>query len=64
MQLAVHDLRGRLVRTLVDGQRPAGDQQVRWQGVDNGGRPVASGVYVVRLQAHGTVETRSLAVLR
>ncbi len=62
--LAVYDLRGRLVRTLVQADRPAGSHHERWHGDDAQGRHVASGVYVLRLQAPGLTQTRSLAVLR
>lgn len=62
--LAIHDVRGRLVRTLHDGVLPAGEHEVRWNGVDRAGRRVASGVYRARLTAGGRSVTRPLAVLR
>ncbi|HOX26869.1 MAG TPA: T9SS type A sorting domain-containing protein [Candidatus Krumholzibacteria bacterium] len=62
--LAVFDLRGRLVRTLVDADRPAGPHEVRWNGDDIRGRQVSSGVYIVRLETNDTVQTRSLSILR
>ncbi|MCK9994959.1 MAG: hypothetical protein KAH56_01625 [Candidatus Krumholzibacteria bacterium] len=40
------DVRGRLVRNLVDGWRPAGAHRAFWDGRDNAGRAVASGVYL------------------
>jgi tripartite motif-containing protein 71 len=49
VQLRVHDLRGRLVRTLVDGDAPGGSQQATWDGRDDRGRGLASGIYVARL---------------
>jgi cytochrome c553 len=45
VSLRIYDERGRLVRTLVDGPAAEGDNQVLWDGKDNGGRGVASGVY-------------------
>ncbi len=47
--LTVHDLRGRLVRTLHSGTLPAGRHPFVWEGTDADDRPVASGVYLVRL---------------
>jgi len=47
--LTVHDLRGRLVRTLRDGTMAAGRHEVAFDGVDDAGRPLGSGVYVYRL---------------
>jgi len=45
VSLRIYDERGRLVRTLVDGLAAEGDNQVLWDGKDNSGRGVASGVY-------------------
>ena len=49
--LQVFDMRGRLVKNLVNGVRGAGEHHVLWDGADNGGRPVASGSYVYRLSS-------------
>lgn len=49
--LAVYDMRGRLVRTLVSGHRPAGVHSVAWNGRDQSGRSVAGGLYAFRLTA-------------
>ena len=50
VSVRVHDLAGRVVRTLVDGSRPAGEQAATWRGRDARGRAVAAGVYLVRAQ--------------
>jgi hypothetical protein len=47
--LAVHELRGRLVRKLVSGRMDAGRHPVIWDGTDDRGHQAASGVYLVRL---------------
>jgi len=49
VRLTIHDARGRLVATLVQGQQPAGALSVAWDGRDQAGRAVASGVYHARL---------------
>jgi hypothetical protein len=54
--LKVYDLRGRLVRVLLDDVRPAGPGQVVWDGRDGDGAAVASGIYFHELMAGG--ETR------
>jgi hypothetical protein len=51
VRLALYDARGRCIRTLIDGPRPAGNHAVRWDGRDDGGRTVAAGTYLARLQA-------------
>ena len=49
MHLALYDLLGRRVRTLVDGVVEAGDFTRAWDGVDEGGRAAPSGVYFAKL---------------
>lgn len=49
VSVAVHDLRGRLVRTLWRGEMTAGRSSIAWDGTDKRGQQAASGVYVVRL---------------
>jgi hypothetical protein len=57
------DVAGRPVRTLgLDAH--AGRNEVRWDGTDDAGRPVAAGIYVYRLAAPGFTATRRLAVVR
>ena len=49
VRMEIYNIRGQLVRVLIDGMQPAGYQSVRWDGRDDAGRPVASGVYFNRL---------------
>jgi len=51
VELAVFDVRGALVAKLVTGERDAGEHAVVWDGMDDLGRPAASGVYLYRLRA-------------
>ncbi|HPF34484.1 MAG TPA: FlgD immunoglobulin-like domain containing protein [Candidatus Krumholzibacteria bacterium] len=62
--LQVFDLRGQMVRELVRGARPAGEFRTTWNGLDGGGRPVASGTYVFRLSVGGEVQMRKGALLK
>jgi flagellar hook assembly protein FlgD len=55
VMVQVFGVDGRLVRTLLRGALPAGTRSVRWDGRDDGGRPVAAGAYLLRLKtADGT----------
>ncbi len=49
VRLAIHDLAGRLVRVLLDGELDAGAHAARWDGSDAGGRRVAAGSYVATI---------------
>ena len=64
VQLKIFDISGRLVRTLVDESQRPGVYTVTWNGVDQFGAPVASGVYLYRLQAGEQVQARKLLLVR
>jgi BNR/Asp-box repeat protein len=64
VKLEVFDVAGRHLRTLTDGWVAGGTQLARWDGVDDRGRAVTSGVYLCRLRAPGCSETRRMMVLR
>ncbi|RMG23121.1 MAG: T9SS C-terminal target domain-containing protein [Methanobacteriota archaeon] len=63
--LHVFDVNGRQVRTLAEGEFAAGSHQMVWDGRDDNGVPVASGVYFYRLTTgSGFVATRKMVLLR
>ena len=62
--LRVYDVSGGVVRTLVTGVRTAGRHRARWEGRDDGGRSVASGVYFYRLEMEGFSATRKMLLLK
>ncbi len=64
VSLKVFNVGGRLVRTLVDERMPAGPHAVRWDGRDEGGRALASGVYFYRLDDGDRAQTRKSVLLR
>ncbi|HMB67798.1 MAG TPA: FlgD immunoglobulin-like domain containing protein, partial [bacterium] len=60
----VMDVRGRRLRILLDERRGAGRHRVAWDGTDPYGRPVADGVYFLRLSALGRTLTTKAVKLR
>lgn len=61
--LAIHDVAGRRVRVLADGELPAGPHAVRWDGRTDGGALAAPGVYLAVLEtAAGRLATRVVRV--
>jgi hypothetical protein len=62
--LTVYDASGRLVRTLTSGRHAAGRFVAVWDGSDEDGRPVGSGVYVCRYQAGGQQLSKKLVLRR
>lgn len=64
VSIDLFDARGRRVRTLVDGERAAGEHRVIWDGADDEGRGVSSGVYFVRMLGGGKRFVQKAVLLR
>jgi hypothetical protein len=64
VMLRIHDLQGRVLRTLVDADLGAGQHQVVWDGTDDRGRPVGAGSYFARLQSGARATVRRMIFLR
>jgi serine protease len=64
VRVQLYDVSGRLVRTLDQGSYPAGERVVRWDGKDDRGERVGSGVYFFHAETPDGVENRRVAVLR
>jgi photosystem II stability/assembly factor-like uncharacterized protein len=62
--LAVHDTRGREVRGLAGGNHPAGSHTVMWDGTDESGRPLPSGIYFVHLRGAGSALTQKIVLAK
>ena len=62
--LTVHDVAGRLVRRLADGERAAGRNELVWDGRDDSGTEVAGGVYFFRLRTAGISYSRPVVLQR
>ncbi len=64
VSLAIYDVAGKLVRTLVDGTRPAGQFEATWNGTDDSGQRVSSGVYFAKYRAGDQVQTRKMTMVK
>ncbi|MBD3168560.1 MAG: T9SS type A sorting domain-containing protein [candidate division Zixibacteria bacterium] len=64
VKLSVYNLMGQRVKTLVDGGQKAGSYSVKWDGVDDSGHPVSSGVYFYRLQTGDYDAARQMMLLK
>jgi len=64
VELRVYDLNGRMVRELVNASQAAASYQVEWDGRDDLGRQLASGVYFYQLNAPGISETRRMVLAK
>jgi hypothetical protein len=64
VDLAVYDITGQEIRTLLKGERPAGFGTVQWDGKNEKGLPVPPGVYLYRLKAGTEVRTKKMILTR
>ena len=62
--LSVYDVTGRHVRTLVNRQVAIGEHEVVWNGRDDAGRSVASGVYIIHMTTPGETTTQRVTLVR
>lgn len=63
-EVAIFDVSGRKVRTLVNGALEAGSHEVIWDGTDDAGRPLSSGVYWSNLKANGYESNMKMVLLK
>ncbi len=63
VNVALYDTQGRRVRTLLAGERPAGEHALRLDARDDAGRALAPGLYLARMDAAGFRATRRVAIV-
>lgn len=64
VKLDIFNILGQTVATLVNREMDAGQYSIRWEGSDNGGRPVASGIYFYRLSSGTFSRTIRMVLLK
>jgi len=65
VDLRITDVRGRTVKTLFVGRQAAGgDYEVRWDGLDDAGRPANSGTYLAALTVRGQQQSRFITLVK
>jgi hypothetical protein len=64
VSMTIYDVSGKLIRTLADGELPVGDHAMAWNGRDNSGQAVSSGVYFLQFVTNNFSQTKKLIVLK
>jgi len=64
IELAVYDIRGRKIKTLVNNYLPGGSYNIRWDGRDETGKEVGSGLYLYRMKADDEIFTKKMIVFK
>ena len=62
--LGIYDISGKLIKTLIDAPIEAGYHTVMWDGTDDNGSSVASGVYFYKLKSKGYEKTKKMLLLK
>ena len=64
VKLSIYDMQGRVVRALVSNNQDAGTYNVVWNGFNDNGEQVSSGMYLVLMEANGNVYQQSVTLLK
>lgn len=64
IEVAVFNVQGQRVRSLVMGPHPSGQYRIEWDGRDESGRAVASGIYLLKMSAGGKQYVRKMSLLK
>jgi len=62
--LKIYNILGQEVRTFVKGSQNAGRYEIVWDGKNNFGKQVSSGIYIYRIQAGDFVQSRKMMFLK
>ena len=63
-ELIIYNLKGQTVKTLINEKLPAGNHQVIWNGKDNNGKQVASGIYFYKMKSGNYNNTKKMLLLK
>jgi hypothetical protein len=64
IKLEVFDIKGRMIKKLVDGRQNAGVYSVIWNGIDENGHQVSSGIYFYRITAGSYRATKKMILMK
>ena len=64
VNIAVYDMLGRQVKTLISQTQNAGYKSVIWDATNDYGKPVTAGIYIYQIQAVGFIQTKKMVLLK
>lgn len=64
IELEIYNIKGQKVKTLIDEKLTAGNHQVMWNGKDDNGKQVASGIYFYKMKSGNYNETKKMILLK
>ena len=60
----VYDMKGTLVKTLVNDVQSCGYRTLKWNGTNDKGQKVSAGLYLYRIEAEGFTDTKKMALIK
>ena len=64
VELSLYNLKGQKVRNLFQGKLNSGEHKLIWDGKDNNGRTVSSGIYFAKIQAGSSTQIRKMLLMK
>jgi len=64
VRINIYNLKGQLVRSLLNETKEAGYHHVVWNGKDNNGQTVSSGIYLYRMDTNGYSATQKMMLMK
>ena len=64
VSVSVYDMRGTLIKTLVNDVQSSGYKTLKWNGTNDKGQKVSAGLYLYRIEAEGFTDTKKMALLK
>ncbi|MCC7429851.1 T9SS type A sorting domain-containing protein [bacterium] len=64
VKLNVYDVKGKLVKILVNKVENASSHSVVWDGTDNSGKSVSNGIYFCKMEANDFTQTQKMILLK
>ena len=64
VKITVYDILGRVVKSLVNDYQDAGFRSVTWDGTDNSGSSVATGLYIYKIEAGDFVSAKKMLMIK
>ena len=64
VNIAIYDMMGRVVKTLINDQQTAGYRSLQWNATNDAGSPVSAGIYLYMIQAGEFRQTKKMVLLK
>ena len=64
VNITIYDLKGSIVKTLINNSQSAGYKTVKWNATNNRNEPVSAGLYIYTIQAGEFKQTKKMVLLK